>query len=85
VPQYDFNWQLTYYLDQPIVLPAGTQLTATAYYDSANNKFNPDPAKEVYWGDQSWEEMLAGFVDLAIPVQMNPVDLVRPKRPDAPR
>jgi len=81
VPQYNFNWQLTYYLDQPIALPAGTQLTATAYYDnSANNKYNPDPAKEVYWGDQSWEEMLAGFVDLAIPVNMNPVDLVRPKK-----
>jgi len=81
VPQYNFNWQLTYYLDQPIALPAGTQLTATAYYDnSANNKYNPDPAKEVYWGDQSWEEMLAGFVDLAMPVNMNPADLVRPKK-----
>ena len=80
VPQYNFNWQLTYYLDQPIELPAGTQLTATAYYDnSANNKYNPDPTKEVFWGDQSWEEMLAGFVDLAIPVDMNPVELVRPR------
>jgi hypothetical protein len=86
VPRYDFNWQLTYYLDKPIDLPAGTQLTATAYYDnSANNKFNPDPTKEVYWGDQSWEEMLAGFVDLVIPVNMNPVDLVRPKPPVAAR
>jgi len=86
VPQYNFNWQLTYYLDQPILLPAGTQLTATAYYDnSANNKYNPDPAKEVFWGDQSWDEMLAGFVDLAIPVDMNPVDLVRPKPPVAAR
>jgi hypothetical protein len=84
VPQYDFNWQLTYYLDQPIMLPAGTQLTATAYYDnSANNKYNPDPTKEVYWGDQSWDEMLAGFVDFAIPVDMNPIDLVRPKVPAA--
>jgi hypothetical protein len=78
VPRYDFNWQLTYNLAQPIKLPAGTQLTATAFYDnSPNNKFNPDPTKEIYWGDQSWEEMLAGFVDLAIPVSMNPVDLVR--------
>jgi Copper type II ascorbate-dependent monooxygenase, C-terminal domain len=86
VPQYNFNWQLTYYLDQPIALPAGTQLTATAYYDnSANNKYNPDPTKEVFWGDQSWEEMLAGFVDLAIPVDMNPVDLVRPRAAVAAR
>jgi hypothetical protein len=81
VPRYDFNWQLTYELAQPIQLPAGTQLIATAFYDnSPNNKFNPDPSKEVYWGDQSWEEMLAGFVDLAIPVAMNPVDLVRRAR-----
>lgn len=78
VPRYDFNWQLTYDLAEPIRLPAGTEITATAYYDnSANNKFNPDPSKEVFWGDQSWEEMLAGFVDLAIPVGMNPVELVR--------
>jgi hypothetical protein len=78
VPQYSFSWQLTYYLDQPILLPAGTQITATAFYDnSANNRWNPDPSKEVYWGDQSWEEMLAGFVDLAIPAEVNPVELVR--------
>ena len=77
VPRYDFNWQMTYYLEQPILLPAGTQLTATAYYDnSANNKFNPDPSKEVYWGDQSSSEMLAGFTDFVIPEKLNPSDLV---------
>ena len=64
-----------------MTLPAGTVLQATAVYDnSVNNRYNPDPTKEVYWGDQSWEEMLAGFVDLAIPVGMKPVDLVRVKR-----
>ena len=81
VPQYSFNWQLTYYLSQPIRLPKGTQLTATAFYDnSPNNPYNPDPKKEIYWGDQSWDEMLAGFIDLAIPADMNPLDLVRPKQ-----
>ena len=85
VPKYDFNWQLTYYLDKPLTLPPGTQLKATAYYDnSPNNPYNPDPKKDVYWGDQSWEEMLAGFVDFAIPVEVNPVELVRPKRADKP-
>ncbi len=85
VPKYDFNWQLTYYLEKPLILPKGTQLTASAFYDnSPNNPYNPDPKKDVYWGDQSWEEMLAGFVDLAIPVDMNPVDLVRPKKTDKP-
>ncbi len=81
VPKYNFNWQLTYALDQPVTLPAGTVLQATAYYDnSANNPYNPDPAKEVYWGDQTWDEMLAGFVDFAIPVGMNPADIARPRR-----
>ena len=47
VPRYDFNWQLTYYLQQPKVLPKGTVLECVARYDnSPNNPFNPDPAKE---------------------------------------
>jgi hypothetical protein len=69
VPKYDFNWQLTYYLAQPKVLPKGTVIECIAHYDnSVNNPFNPDPKSDVYWGDQTWEEMLAGFVDLAMPV-----------------
>lgn len=85
VPRYDFNWQLTYYLAKPLLLPKGTQLEVRALYDnSRNNPSNPDPAKEVFWGDQSWEEMLAGFVDLAIPVGMNPQDLASRGRPCRP-
>jgi hypothetical protein len=81
VPKYNFNWQLTYQLEQPLKLPKGTILTAIAHYDnSPNNPYNPDPKSEVYWGDQSWEEMLAGFVDFAIPLNMDPNDLAGPKR-----
>ena len=81
VPRYDFNWQLTYDLEKPILLPKGTEITATAWYDnSPNNKFNPDPKSDVYWGDQTWEEMLAGFVDFVIPANMNPSDIVRGKQ-----
>ena len=62
VPKYDFNWQITYQLATPKVLPKGTQLEVIAHYDnSANNKFNPDPTKDVRWGDQTWEEMMIGF------------------------
>ncbi len=62
VPRYDFNWQITYELAQPKVLPAGTKLEVIAHYDnSANNKYNPDPTKDVRWGDQTWEEMMIGF------------------------
>ena len=82
VPRYDFNWQLTYYLREPKVLPKGTVLECVARYDnSANNPFNPDPAKEIWWGDQTWDEMLAGFVDLAIPVKTDPLTLVAPPKP----
>ncbi len=81
VPKYDFNWQLTYQLEQPLKLPKGTVLTAIAHYDnSPNNPYNPDPKSEVYWGDQSWDEMLAGFVDFAIPLNMDPNDLAGPKK-----
>jgi hypothetical protein len=78
VPKYDFNWQLTYYLKQPKPLPKGTVLECIARFDnSAANPFNPDPSKEVFWGDQTWEEMLAGFVDLAVPASRDPLELVR--------
>jgi hypothetical protein len=62
VPRWDFNWQITYQLAKPKVLPKGTQLEVIAHFDnSANNKFNPDPSKDVRWGDQTWEEMMIGF------------------------
>jgi hypothetical protein len=66
VPRWDFNWQSTYRLEQPLKLPAGTRIECTAYYDnSAANPNNPDPTKAVGWGDQTWEEMMIGFVDYA--------------------
>ena len=62
VPKYDFNWQITYILDKPKMLPRGTTMEVIAHYDnSANNKFNPDPSKPVKWGDQTFEEMMIGF------------------------
>ena len=64
VPRYDFNWQLTYDFKQPLRLPAGSRVDCVAHFDnSAANKSNPDPAKEVRWGDQTWEEMMIGFFD----------------------
>jgi len=59
VPQYDFEWQTDYIFKRPVKLPKGTTLHATAWYDnSPNNKSNPDASKEVWWGDQTWEEMM---------------------------
>ncbi|MCU1386035.1 MAG: hypothetical protein JWL71_4732 [Acidobacteria bacterium] len=59
VPNYDFNWQTDYVFKQPLKLPKGTKLHATAWYDnSIGNRANPDPTKDVWWGDQTWEEMM---------------------------
>jgi hypothetical protein len=81
VPRYDFNWQLYYYPQEPIVLPKGTRIECTAHFDnSPNNAANPDATKEVRWGDQSWEEMMIGWFDVAVAVDQNPVDLFRKKK-----
>jgi peroxiredoxin len=62
VPKYDFNWQLTYELAEPKLLPAGSKLLCTAYYDnSADNIANPDPSITVTWGPQTWDEMMIGY------------------------
>jgi peroxiredoxin len=64
VPRYDFGWQSNYRLAKPLDLPAGTRIECTAHFDnSADNPNNPDPAKPVGWGEQTWEEMMIGFVD----------------------
>jgi mono/diheme cytochrome c family protein len=64
VPKYDFNWQLMYHVDQSVRLPKGTKIHCTAHFDnSAANKANPDPSKDVTWGDQTWEEMMIGWID----------------------
>ena len=58
VPGYDFNWQTYYMFKEPLKVPKGAKIVATAWYDnSAANKANPDPKSDVKWGDQTWEEM----------------------------
>ena len=62
VPNYDFNWQLRYQLEEPIFMPKGAVLEAEFHYDNSGaNRFNPDPTAEVHWGDQTWEEMMLGY------------------------
>jgi hypothetical protein len=71
VPKYDFDWQTDYVFKRPVKLPKGTTLHATAWYDnSPNNKSNPDATKEVWWGDQTWEEMM--FTGLTFSVDPAP-------------
>jgi hypothetical protein len=69
VPNYDFNWQLWYSLAEPKVLPKGTEMHVTAYFDnSSDNLANPDPDSTITFGEQTWEEMMIGWYDVAFPV-----------------
>ncbi|HLG97393.1 MAG TPA: cytochrome c [Bryobacteraceae bacterium] len=82
VPKYDFNWQLVYVLDKPLPLPKGSRIECIAHFDnSINNRFNPDPSATVYFGDQTWEEMMIGFFDVTIPVSADPKNLFRVRQP----
>ncbi|HVS81437.1 MAG TPA: cytochrome c [Pyrinomonadaceae bacterium] len=63
VPNYDFSWQTYYVAKEPVAVPKGTRIECLAHYDnSTNNKYNPDPTKAVRWGDQTWEEMMIGWM-----------------------
>jgi hypothetical protein len=46
----------------------GSRLRATAWYDnSSGNPANPDPAKNVRWGNQTFEEMMIGYLEYYLP------------------
>ena len=63
IPYYSYLWQLTYNLEEPKLLPAGTTVTAVGHFDnSTQNPFNPDPSATVVYGEQSWDEMFFGEI-----------------------
>ena len=69
---YDFHRQLSYRLAEPRFLKAGTELQAVAWYDnSKNNPHNPDPTQSVTWGDQTYDEMMVGFFDVAVAANLD--------------
>ncbi|MSR47763.1 MAG: redoxin domain-containing protein [Planctomycetes bacterium] len=69
VPHYDFNWQHTYQFAQPIDLDAGDKIHVTAVFDnSAANPHNPDPSARVRFGEQTFDEMLVGYLSLEAPL-----------------
>jgi hypothetical protein len=64
---YHFHWQMSYRLAEPLPLKAGTELQAVAWYDnSKGNMHNPDPDAAVRWGEQTSDEMMVGFFDVAV-------------------
>jgi hypothetical protein len=50
-------------LSEPILVPAGSRIVNRWTYDNSSRNFaNPDPKREVPFGDQSWDEMLTFFI-----------------------
>lgn len=75
VPHYDFFWQLSYRLKTPIPLKKGMRVQCWATYDnSPNNPRNPDPSVDVTYGQQSWQEMMVGFFDVAVDAKIGKPD-----------
>jgi peroxiredoxin len=67
VPKYDFNWQSVYRPKEVIPVAAGAKIFCTAHFDnSEKNPNNPDPKERVFWGDQTWQEMMIGWFDYSV-------------------
>src|SRR5262249_38746218 len=67
VPKYNFNWQSGYRLEKPLRMPKGSKIRCLAHFDnSTKNPHNPDPTIPVYWGDQTWEEMMVGWLQYSV-------------------
>ena len=71
VPKFDFNWQIEYELAEPLRIPAGSKILGIGKYDnSPKNKWNPAPNLEVYWSEQSWDEMYQPFTLYSVDSQV---------------
>ncbi len=75
IPKYDFNWQLRYDYAMPHFLPRGSTVKITAVYDnSSGNPANPDPTKTVRWGQQTFDEMMIGYMEHYTPLNPEVAD-----------
>ncbi|MFN0120007.1 MAG: hypothetical protein ACKV2V_05850, partial [Blastocatellia bacterium] len=85
IPRYDFNWQRGYPLAQPIPVPKGTVAEYIATWDnSAKNKFNPDPAQVVKWGENTTDEMMGGFLNYEAAGETLDIHVKKGRRVSAP-
>lgn len=74
IPDYDFNWQFQYELKEPYLIPAGSTMYITWWFDnSADNPYNPDPTVEVSGGPATTDEMANARIYFA---RTNPLGLV---------
>ena len=80
--KWDFEWQMGYEMAKPIDMPKGTRMVGISHFDnSANNKFNPDPTKEIVWGPQNWDEMSNCFIGVVFDVATRPETVFRRSGP----
>ncbi len=71
VPNFDFNWQINYELAEPLNVPAGSKISGIGVYDnSPANRWNPAPHLEVFWSEQSWDEMFQPFTEYSVDSQI---------------
>lgn len=62
VPDYNFAWQPTYRMAEPMLLPAGSRVVVEGRFDNSEyNLGNPDPSVDAIGGLQSWDEMFIGY------------------------
>lgn len=86
VPQYDFNWQTEYRLKDRMKLQAGTRIFCEASFDNSDgNLNNPDPNAWVYWGDQTYEEMMIGYFHISVPIDPSVGKAVELKKSSGPK
>jgi hypothetical protein len=78
VPKYDFNWQMTYAFAKPAKIPKGTKIVFDAHYDNTRRGGALNPNRWVYWGDQTWEEMMGNWLGLLIDRTVDPNRVLEP-------
>jgi mono/diheme cytochrome c family protein len=78
IPKYDFNWQQAYMLAEPIRIPKGTRARFDAHFNNTARRGYLNPDLMVYWGDQTWEEMMSDWLGLVIDVDADPYKVIQP-------
>jgi hypothetical protein len=64
IPNYSFDWQMPYHLPyREVKFPAGTKYECLAHFDNTTfNPYNPDPSATVRDGQQTYQEMMYGYI-----------------------
>lgn len=71
VPAYQFDWQTLYRLSEPKWIPAGAYVRVIGGFNNSATNARLLPTglwgydQEIRFGEQSWEEMLIGYINYA--------------------